>query len=82
MFPLCIDLDLIIGRFVRRPVGGRSAVDGCASTVSMSWEHFRYNHLRVVPTAFNESPRLFDRVNELSRSADEEEQKTNLNTFL
>lgn len=68
MFPLCIDLDLIIGRCARRPVGGRSAVSGCASTVSMSWEHFRYNHLRVVPTAFSESPRLFDRVNELSRS--------------
>lgn len=68
MLPLCIDFDLIIGRFNRRPDGGRSAVDGCAITVSMSWEHFRYNHLRGVPTAFKASPRLFERVIELSRS--------------
>lgn len=77
MFPLCIDFDLIIGRRLTfRPDGGRSAVEGCVNTVSMSWEHFRYNHLRGVPTVFNESPRFFERVNELSRSENEQ-----FNTF-
>lgn len=68
MFPHCIDLDFFIVRFNFRPDGGRSAVDGCSITVSMSWEHFRYNHLRGIPTIFNESPRLFERVSEFSLS--------------
>lgn len=71
VFPCCTDIDLV-NRVDLRLIGGRSDVAGWLSAVSMSWEHFRYNHLRVVPNVFNDSPRLFDRVNEASRSAPNE----------